>query len=392
MTHSPNYVTESPQVRVYFRGKLVSSSQGDSIFSPATDAAAAQPTPNDRVISLAFDSRDFSEDEQFIRWRDMISNIGVVERRDDTESPFHSRTVSYFTSSALLARYGASHESSLDRTPQIAANYGEDAFAIQLRMSGYEYDTSFDTCELQRPGSLRVIDLERPYFSANESHNVISLVLQKKELFDRAPELSKLHGMFIPDNPMSGLFKSQLISVMDALPNLSQTEAEQTTSILTDMFWACMSSQEQPAILESDSMDKVVLQAVRHCIDQHLHNPDLSPSLIAKIVAVSRSKLFTVCQPFGGPMELVRFKRLRRALELFKTGQSKNVTDTAYAVGFDNRETFSRAFKKEFGYSPKEFMHYYKNALRGSLSPNGIAAKVPEWQLRQTVRDPSNLR
>lgn len=336
-----------------------------------------------KVINLCFDTVGFKPFEQFTRWREMVSNIGIIDREVDFETPFFAKTTTYYTSSAVLARYGANCQSSLDRSAQIAANSGDDAFSIQLRLSGFEYESNISSGELQKPDSLRIIDLARPVYSANESHDVISFVLQKKELFDRLPEIKNMHGVFIPNTPMTQLFKKQLIHVMDALPNLAQTEADQTAEILSDMFWACVQSQTQPEFLESETMDRVVLQAVRDCIDHHLHNPDLSPLMIAQIVAVSRSKLFTVCQPYGGPMELVRFKRLRRAMNLLKTGQCKNISDTAYAVGFDNRETFSRAFKKEFGCSPKEFLYMFKGHDASSLniSPNSI----PEWQRRNSM-------
>ncbi|HEY0108823.1 MAG TPA: helix-turn-helix transcriptional regulator [Fibrella sp.] len=50
----------------------------------------------------------------------------------------------------------------------------------------------------------------------------------------------------------------------------------------------------------------------------------------------------------------VRALRLRKAQELL-TASALNVSEVAYAVGFDNPKYFSRLFSEEFGVSPGNY-------------------------------------
>lgn len=55
------------------------------------------------------------------------------------------------------------------------------------------------------------------------------------------------------------------------------------------------------------------------------------------------------------PKQWLIEQRLDKALQILKTGQS-NVTDTAFAVGYDNVSHFIKAFRKKYGTSPKQFL------------------------------------
>ena len=75
---------------------------------------------------------------------------------------------------------------------------------------------------------------------------------------------------------------------------------------------------------------------------------------ISKIVNLDRHYLTRLFKAKTGktPKEYLTEMRLSEAVRLLKNSHS--VTDTCYMVGYEDVFTFSKAFKKNFGYSPSE--------------------------------------
>ena len=53
-------------------------------------------------------------------------------------------------------------------------------------------------------------------------------------------------------------------------------------------------------------------------------------------------------------MEYVRFSRMKKATHLLRT-TDREVLDIALECGYEAHESFSRAFKKQYGVSPREY-------------------------------------
>ena len=64
--------------------------------------------------------------------------------------------------------------------------------------------------------------------------------------------------------------------------------------------------------------------------------------------------------------EYVKLRRLEKAADMLRESRLR-VADVAFEMGFENHETFTRAFKEKYGMTPKEYQrdarplnHFYK--------------------------------
>jgi signal transduction histidine kinase/DNA-binding response OmpR family regulator/ligand-binding sensor domain-containing protein len=112
----------------------------------------------------------------------------------------------------------------------------------------------------------------------------------------------------------------------------------------------------QTPIDESNSLEEQFLQKLRSAIDAQLANADLSIDEICQLVGMSRTALHQKMVALTGLSvnRYVRALRLARAKNLLTSSQL-NISEIAYAVGFDDPKYFSRVFSDEFGLSPANF-------------------------------------
>ncbi|MFC3051589.1 helix-turn-helix domain-containing protein [Kordiimonas pumila] len=325
-----------------------------------TNLLALFESREERVFANRVDTAEAVPAEQFDMWQHCAAGIAELGRPGPLNAPFRGTMTNYFTSSIGYVQHTIHDHCHMDRTQKIIDTQEVELLAVQLRLSGQEVQHNLKADQLFSPGDIRIADLSQPLFSENPAYDNIGILVTKKELLDRLPRLDKLHGFTMQAGPMTNILKTHMQSVMAEMPGLSQLDAEKVASVTIEMLSAALLGIEAPHILESESMSGPVLRSVRICIENNLHKPGLNPDSIARMVGVSRTKLFQVCKPYGSPMELLHYRRMRRATELMKSEPSITISEVSFAVGYENRETFSRIFRREFGFSARDFLQSYR--------------------------------
>lgn len=96
-------------------------------------------------------------------------------------------------------------------------------------------------------------------------------------------------------------------------------------------------------------------QKLDAAIAQHLDEPEFGIEALAGEMHADRSQLFRKCKELLGvsPSEYLRDERLRRGHTLLEQ-RAGNVSEVAYAVGFESLSSFTRAFKTRYGYPPSQ--------------------------------------
>lgn len=116
----------------------------------------------------------------------------------------------------------------------------------------------------------------------------------------------------------------------------------------------------QPRQIAVTSMDAQFLERAMNVIEEHFSDPDFTPEKFARQLTMSRMQLHRKLKALTNQTtgEFIRHMRLQRAAQLL-TLHSGNVSEIAYAVGFNNLSYFAKCFRELFGRTPSEYANEY---------------------------------
>ncbi|MCG8551979.1 MAG: AraC family transcriptional regulator [Desulfobacterales bacterium] len=198
----------------------------------------------------------------------------------------------------------------------------------------------------------------------------IAILFDPKTLLDLAnedeePFLPFLKG-FHRQIPVTGQAKTgtemkRALSQLISCPYRGKTRALYLEGKVMEIFAGRLEqiremNRTSPRRFRINSMDtERIHYAAELLIRDPLNPPDLTE--LAGKIGMSRSKFFQNFKMVFGhsPMGHLRSHRLRTAMKLLQQGRH-NVTEVAYAVGFNNLSYFTRAFIDAFGVPPRKII------------------------------------
>jgi DNA-binding response OmpR family regulator/nitrogen-specific signal transduction histidine kinase len=113
--------------------------------------------------------------------------------------------------------------------------------------------------------------------------------------------------------------------------------------------------------------DKAFFHALLNLIEENIQDPDLDVDFLCKHLYTSRTKLYQKIKSITDQSvaEFIRTIRLKKAIQIM-THEDIAMNIVVDRVGMQSSSNFSRAFKKEYGKSPLQFMQ----ALKKNSVPN----------------------
>lgn len=119
-------------------------------------------------------------------------------------------------------------------------------------------------------------------------------------------------------------------------------------------------SSKSTKLIQTSKMSDYYIKEAIHYIEQNFQN-NISIEDIASVCGINRSYFGKIFRNTLGrsPQEFLINYRMTKAAELLKL-TSLSIAEISSAVGYENQLHFSRAFKKIYGISPREWRNQHK--------------------------------
>jgi AraC-like DNA-binding protein len=336
---------------------------GVSNNSPEIAAARTQdhlsvgPTPPpERPLSPAFHFSTLAlpAHRQFAAWRDCFgSSILDLTRLEQPNEGFAGEHVVWDLGSFALGHFKADAER-VTRRAQHVRRDSLDHWMIDLILKG-SYITSAASREFDgSAGSVHVHFLGHEFDSRVSKLESLKMWVPRDFCRDTA-HLLDAAAFSTVEGGMGRLMADYMVSLARQLPTLDAADAPRLATATRAMILACVAPSPDKLEEAREPITAVLLERARRFVQTNLFNPDLDATTMQRELGMSRSKLYRLFESSGGVARYIQHRRLLDAhAALADTDNRLRIVDIAEQHGFNDGAEFSRAFRREFGYSPSE--------------------------------------
>jgi AraC-like DNA-binding protein len=311
-------------------------------------------------VTYQFSTRNVSEEERFDAWAADCSSFSELYRVDSIETPFDLESrVTVLGPFAIPEKRWLNSEHSVEfgmrRSQQRIRRDGLDYYFLQLQLSETRlavHPNKNGRMFRAGPGDMFLIDEAQPMDVRVTAGDSICLMIQRDLM---RGSLSLLH-MNVLTGGLTEFLADYLRVLHDRLPNVTANDAPRLIDATTAVLRACLQPRADAMAEARTELDALMIRRVKRYIDDNLFDPNLNVDRICKAVGIARSSLYQLFESSGGIARTIRLRRLRHAHD-FLTNTSAlrtSVAQVAWRHGFEDAKYFSRCFKEEFGYTPRE--------------------------------------
>ncbi|MFJ8434970.1 helix-turn-helix domain-containing protein [Kitasatospora sp. NPDC094019] len=225
-------------------------------------------------------------------------------------------------------------------------------------------------------GELVLWDTSRPFEAGTRDEHGTSrclvLHIPRAELPINPDKADRLLARRIPARRGTGAVLAGFLSVLgEHAAECGPEELARLGTIARDLAAVCLAEHADAAHeVDAGVRARALLERVKAFIDHNLDDPDLAPAVIAERHHISVRALHLLFQDEDESVSrLIRRRRLERCwADLARPELARHsVRDVAARRGFPNASAFGRAFREEFGLTPRD----HRRQSLASVPPDG---------------------
>ena len=182
---------------------------------------------------------------------------------------------------------------------------------------------------------------------------------------DIAPLLDAACGWAL-DTPLGHLLGDYMMALEHHLPGVTEADLSRLARVIGAIVAVAIAPSAGRVAVAGPQIDVGRKERVRRVIRKHLRTPTFRPSILCRLVGMSRSNLYRLFEDAGGVARYIQRERLLEAhAVLADPANTQSISSIAEDLCFADASSFSRAFKREFGHSPGEL----RSAALTGLAP-----------------------
>lgn len=204
------------------------------------------------------------------------------------------------------------------------------------------------------PGVPFLYSLGEAFVSDRTDIDWLILFLSRDSFPEVANTLDLATGSTL-DTPMGHLLADYLLSLECRLPQIERSALPELQRATRAMIAACVAPTADRLATASGTVNGTRLERVRRYIRAHLTDPGVTPAVLAMQVGMSRSGLYRLLEQEGSVARFVQRQRLLAANTMLADPDCiHTIQRIAEYVGIPDAATFSRAFRTQFGCTPRD--------------------------------------
>lgn len=280
---------------------------------------------------------------------DIVPPTAAPLYNEMTLYPWQDMQLSVIHSNSLTIQRG---------TREISSPHLDNYFAVLLLQGRYCLQQQGREVFLQ-PGDMTIYDATVPhYIHCPEAFSKLIVSIPRNMLHQRLPQAGHMTALPLRmQQGMTAMLSPFLQQLTSQLNQLSMQAFEASAAPVLDMLGASLETLSTGMAPRSRSRSLSLLQ-IKQWLSKHLQDAELDTHAIAAATGFSSrymNQLFADEQT--SLMRYVWQQRLALSAQYLKqvAWQHHTVTEIALACGFNDFSHFSRAFKQQFGCSPRAF-------------------------------------
>jgi AraC-like DNA-binding protein len=309
----------------------------------------------------SFATQVLRSQDQFEAWREWYQPILDILPKQSTGAEFPAETHMWKLGDLSMSRTIAPSVHVVRRKTNLRRD-PVDHWVISYCARGAHFARTADT-ELEVPARVPFLwSLGQEFLHERTRVDRIQLFLARDAFRDVAPLLDAALGSTL-DSPLGHLLGDYMMALEQRLAVMTAADLPRLAVAVGAMVAAAVApSAERTAVAKPQIGRK---ERVRQAVRRHLRTPTLGPKTLSRLVGMSRSNLYRLFEDAGGVARYVQRERLLEARAVLSDpATTRSISAIAEDLCFADASSFSRSFKREFGYSPSEV----RSAALGGLA------------------------